>query len=350
MGSIKRPPSTPSDACDVLVIGAGCAGIQAACAAASQGAHVLVLDGLELDGLQAPMQDAATWHPWLSDDQSPACQRIGWRPGHTALELLLDASGAVRGAAGVESDDETPWRIAASAVVIASAQALLMAAEAGADLCGMEAGSGGLRICATANGGASSVEGLYAAGPAAWSVLAAGAGLPRGTQAHALLSGQQAGAAAADESTMRQRPLAAALEPAGWAGLRGKGHRPANPMATVAAVQAVRRSLGTSSRPDDATASEALERLDALWLFICNAAPAARGALCATRAAACQVALARWQLRSLLTRRASEAAHLARECVVARGVDQVRTSTELKESLAISSRRSSLPLLSLFAS
>ncbi|MDY0746755.1 hypothetical protein SNE35_19745 [Paucibacter sp. R3-3] len=337
-----------SDACDVLVIGAGCAGIQAACAAASESAHVLVLDGLELDGLQAPMQDAAAWNPWLSDAQSPGCRLIGWRPGHTALELLLDASGAVRGAAGVAGEDETPWRIAASTVVIASAQTLLMAAEAGADLCGMEAGHGGLRICGYANGGASSVEGLYAASPAAWSVLASGAGLPRGTQAHALLSGQQAGAAAAHESAMRQRPFAAALEPAGCAGLRGSGHRPANPMATLAAVQAVRRSLGTAS-PDDARASEALERLDALWLFICNAAPAARGALCATRAAACQVALARWQLRSLLARRASEAEHLARECVVARGVDQVCTSTELRESLAVASRRSSTPL-PLFAS
>ena len=352
MGSIKRPSQNLFDAgpdqastCDVLVIGAGWAGIQAACAAASQGAHVLLLDRLAPEALQATLQDAAAWNPCLSDADRADARLLVCRPGHTALELLLDDSGAVRGAAGVRGDDEKSWQIVAGAVVIASPDALLMAAEAGAELCGMEDGLGGLRICGYGSGGASSVEGLYAAGPAAWSVQAPSLGLPRGTRAHSLLSGQQAGQAAAGEAQALQefeQPVCETLRQAGCAGLRGRGQRPANPLATLAAMQAVRRSLG-ASKPDDSTVAEALERLDALWLFICDAAPAARGALCATRAAACQVAMARWQLRSLLTRRASEAAHLARECVVACGVDQVSATTELRDAIAGQGRRRGSP-------
>jgi len=335
MGSIKRPAPAlhdtdpgPTSACDVLVIGAGWAGIQAASAAAERGARVLLVDTLAQAELQARMPDAAALCPWLSSDGAFVPGQLGLRPGHTALELMIDASsGRVCGAIGVAGKEEAPWRVEAAAVVIASTEALLMAAEAGAELCGMEDGQGGMRICGPGSGGAGSVEGLYAAGKAAWSPSTHGAGLPRGTQAQALLSGQQAGAAAAQDARMSERRPGAPLRRAGGTGLRGPGHRPANPDATLAALRAILRGLGGPA-PDDARTIEALERLDALWLFIGNAAPASRGALCATRAAACQVALARWQLRSLLARRASERAHLARECVVARGVDEVCTSTE----------------------
>ncbi|HMN78396.1 MAG TPA: FAD-binding protein [Burkholderiaceae bacterium] len=73
---------------------------------------------------------------------------------HPALQLLVDADGAVRGASGVHGTDEQPWRIAARAVVLATggcaflSKALgtnvltgdghLMAARAGAVLSGME--------------------------------------------------------------------------------------------------------------------------------------------------------------------------------------------------------------------
>jgi succinate dehydrogenase/fumarate reductase flavoprotein subunit len=71
-----------------------------------------------------------------------------------ALELLLDANGAIAGAAGYSRQEGRPWRVAAPSVVIATggcaflSRALgcdvltgdghLMAAEVGADLSGME--------------------------------------------------------------------------------------------------------------------------------------------------------------------------------------------------------------------
>lgn len=338
MGSLRKPasfntaihPLSDSGAmlrCDVLVIGAGCAGTQAAHAAAAGGARVLLVDRLDTTALdQRSLRSPTTAIP-LPRRGRP----VQGLTEHTALELLLDQDGAVRGAAGVSGAAETPWRISAAAVVIASSEALLMAAEAGAQLSGMENGRGGLRLRDEgAHGGASTVPGLYAAGAAAWRHLPPGTGLPRGTAAQSLLSGQQAGAGAADvAAALSQPPSPAALHCAGFAGLRGGGHRPANPLATLAALQAVLASLAAVD-PSDAEAAEALSRLDALWQFLCQAAPAPQGARCVTRSVASRLAVARWQLRSLRARRASEAAHQASECVISGGVDQAWARAELR--------------------
>eukprot|EP01137_Pigoraptor_chileana_P034127 Opistho-2@26204 len=298
MGSIRRQAGSataqpagqteqaaPTPRCDVLVIGASGGGMQAASVAAACGARVILLDSA---------RSLAVAERLSADDFS-------WLPGHTALELLRDAAGAVRGAAGVQGEAETPWRIEAAAVVIATAEGLLMAAEAGAQLGGMEEGHGGLRLRGEGYGGISSVDGLYAAGQAAWSALPPDVGLPRGTQAQALWSGQQAGSAAAAAAQAYLPLPGELLTQAGIAGLRGSSHRPANPVATLAALQAILAGLGEDDEVAQASrAAQALGRLDALWQFLCHAAPAPQGARCASRAAAGRVAQARWQLRSRL--------------------------------------------------
>ncbi|WP_349743676.1 FAD-dependent oxidoreductase [Roseateles cavernae] len=335
MGSLRRPfsntatdpviDSRASMRCDVLVIGAGCAGTQAARAAAAGGARVLLVDRLDAAELDKNKQQAPA-QALAMQGRGRLLRRLA---EHTALELLLDREGAVRGAAGVGGTAETPWRIEAAAVIIASSEALLMAAEAGAQLSGMEHG-GGLRAGVE---GASTVDGLYAAGGAAWQPMPAGIGLPQGTVAHALLSGQQAGAGAAAAATRAQQSRATrALCCAGLVGLRGSGHRPANPLAIHAALQAV---LGTLAHrePSAAEAAEALSRLDALWQFLCRSAAAPQGALCATRAVAGRLAVARWRLRSVLARRASEAAHQASECVISGGVDEAWARAEMHPEL-----------------
>lgn len=76
----------------------------------------------------------------------------------------------------------------------------------------------------------------------------------------------------------------------------------------LAAVQAVLAGLGPDTQGADA--AQALARLDALWQLFCHSAPAPRGMQCATRAAVARLALARWQLHSLLMRRAGDAAQL----------------------------------------
>lgn len=286
MGSIRRqvgnPPSCTTQYCDVLVIGASTSGMQAASVAAASNARVILLDGAQLSAVAEGLN---------ADDFS-------WLTGHTALELLLDAAGAVRGAAGVHGEAETPWRIEAGAVVLATGGGLLMAAEAGAQLGGLDDGPGGLRLRDKGDyGGASTVDGLHAAGKAAWSPLPPGVGLPRGTQAQALWSGQQAGTAAAAEAQAFMPLPGLPLRQAGIAGLRGNGHRPSNPVATLAALQAI---LGSLDEDNHQAAHQALGRLDALWQFLCLAAPAPQGARCASRAAAARVALVRWQLRSRL--------------------------------------------------
>lgn len=340
MGSLHPlPPAADAEPADlfdidVLVVGAGPAGVQAALAAAGQGQRVLVVDSA---GTAAAPADA---------DLAPAARlrSVVWLARHSALELLLDAQGAVRGAAGISHSGraadsvERPWRALAGAVVLATGQGLLMAAEAGALLGGMDGGMdrrgddaraagavprpGGLRLRDV--GGATTVPGLFAAGRAAWT----GTGLPTHTTAGALFTGQQAGLSAAAEArrvasaTLQAGHGAqAALRPAGQVGLRGPGQQPISPQAACAALQAV-------LAPSDPTGSAPLavmRRLDALWQFLRHAAPAPSGALRATREAAARLAEARWRLHSRIARARSPARHHG---IVTGGLDQVWAETE----------------------
>ncbi len=324
MGSLHAlPPAADAEPADlfevdVLVIGAGRAGVQAALAAAGLGQRVLVVERRATPALPA------------ADKALPSRSRdVLWLNGHSALELLLDRHGTVRGAGGIslaadaqaQAHDERPWRVLAGAVVMATGSGLLMAAEAGAELGGMD-GDGGLRLRDTC--GATTVAGLYAAGRAAWT--GGTGGPPPHTAAGALFTGQQAGAAAAHQARRLGAPGAAAglqpgLHPAGRVGLRGPGSHPINPQATCAAVQAV---LAPAAQAASGPAA-ALRRLDALWHFLRSAAPAPSGAMRATRDAAARLAEARWRLRSLIALDSGSAQHRA---IISGGLDEVWAETE----------------------
>jgi hypothetical protein len=56
-----------------------------------------------------------------------------------------------------------------------------------------------------------------------------------------------------------------------------------------------------------------------------------------------QLAVARWQLRRLLARRASEAERLANECVISGGVDQVWARAEQHHRLDAHAEAHPLP-------
>jgi hypothetical protein len=317
MGRLNAPesPTRRDDAperfeVDVLVVGAGHAGMQAAHAAEAEGARVAVVE-----------RCSPATATLLQPAQAPQTPKLSWLHGHSALELLLDAGGAVWGAAGVRHlpgdafgpGGERPWQARAGAVVIATGDGLLMAAEAGAALAGMDRG-GGLQLRHAS--GASTVAGLYAAGRAAWHDD--NPALPPQTRAHALLTGQWAGAAAAGDSLRRSpAPDAGTLRPAGRVGLRGPGTRPIDPQASCAALDAVLCNLSLAAVGDP---TAALVRLDALWQFMRSAAPAPRGAQRVTREAAQRLAVARWRLHSQLAREADDAASAA---IVTGGLDMV---------------------------
>lgn len=303
-----RSPDSVHDV-DVLVVGAGPAGREAARRAAERGLRVL----LAHPGGPLPADAVGV----------PSGRRLACLAGHTALELLVDEQGAVRGAAGVHQPDRglpglgpvARWQAQAGAVVLACGARAgglgwLMAAEVGATLAEVDSTTPGLLCDAE---GATPVPGLFAAGALAQTpgprldgapgvhrvTRLTAPGLPAGTLAQALLSGQRAGEGAARRA-LQARPAGAGAAsgtavpcPAGVVGLRGPGHHPISPQAARAALQAVR-----AQRDGHA----ALVRLDALWQFLCSAAPAPAAALRATRCAAAELAWARWQAHTTLAR------------------------------------------------
>jgi len=290
---------------DVLVIGGGAAGTQAAVAAAALGASVLVVDRAW------PEHAAPAWPESVGSpgDEPPqrrsVAQRRGrWLLGHTALELLLDDDGEVHGARGVWGSDEHPWCAHAGAVLLttgAPAQApdaLLLAAEAGAALAlamprhlGISTGLPALQVLDLA--GNTAVNGLQVAGDAASPHSGIDHGLPAATHALAMLSGQRAGVAAADLARHR-RPPSQRLLVAGRVGLAGAGHHAIDPRATRAALQAL---LASAAQCDDSASLQAASaRLDALWRFLSATAAAPAGLQRVTREAVGAVAAARWQL------------------------------------------------------
>lgn len=321
-----RSPDTVYDV-DVLVVGAGPAGREAARSAATRGLRVLLVhDGGPLPAEAAPLAPRRP-APWLA--------------GHTALELLVDEHGAVRGAAGVRQPEGglpglgpvAHWQAQAGAVVLACGArpgglGWLMAAEAGATLAEVDGAAPGL-LCDTE--GATPVPGLFAAGALAQTPgqppdagpgappagRHAAPGLPAGTLAQALLSGQRAGDGAARRVLQARHAAARAVggagtpRPAGGVGLRGPGSHPISPQAARAALQAVR-----AQRDGHA----ALVRLDALWQFLRSAAPAPAAALRPTRHAAAELAWVRWHTHCTLARALArgEPGHL-----LCGGLDQV---------------------------
>jgi len=211
---------------DVLVIGAGAAGTQAALAATSAGASVMVVDTLAAG---------------LADGAGPrSAARLRWQGGQAATRLLHDAQGRVCGATGVSVPDERSWQVLATVVVLATGRdpgGLLLAAQAGGRL--LARADGGPAVDVLSADGHTTVPGLLVTGEAA--VPSPASGLPLDSVAGAMLRGRRCGLAAAVLAEQ-----AAQLAPA--------GPQPAPPLAPSPAPSSA-TSSATSSAPSSATSS-----------------------------------------------------------------------------------------------
>lgn len=275
---------------DLLVIGAGAAGTQAALAATSAGASVMVVDTLAAG---------------LADGAGPrSAARLRWQGGQAATRLLHDAQGRVCGATGVSVPDERSWQVLATVVVLATgrdAGGLLLAAQAGLRL--LARADGGPAVDVLSADGHTTVPGLLVTGEAA--VPSPTSGLPLDSVAGAMLRGRRCGLAAAvlaeqhaPAGPQPALPPAPASAAGAADGVPAHSARSADPLAARAALAAVVASLPAQGSPT--VLRSGLSRLDALWALLDDAAPPPRGRQRFTHETRAALAMARWQLAARL--------------------------------------------------